>query len=114
MNNEFRFNYIKEIYIPAVDFFSNSFFKRLLPAFGNLENEANQISEKEFQRLCSLPGDENVDGAELTEIAQDVAISWYEGMYNMRQATINLHAVGIFHLFEQQMYELARIALHLG
>lgn len=114
MNNKFWADYMRDVYIPAIEYFSNSFFQRLLPAFGNLESEADQISEKEFQRLLSLPGDENDDGAELAEITEEVGICWYKSMYNMRQATINLQAVGIFHLFEQQIYELARLALHLG
>jgi hypothetical protein len=96
--------------VPAAEQFLAALAERLLPQFSSVEREAEELAEKEYERLCRLPGDENVDMGSLAERAQDVGITWYQNMMGTRQSLINLYAVGLRHLFEQQLYDFVKRA----
>jgi hypothetical protein len=89
-----------------VQFFCKALFERLLPPFNNLNEEADKFADEEFRRLCALPAYYETDGGELAELAHDNAVSWYSSMATVRQSVINLYAVGLRHLFEQQLFDL--------
>lgn len=97
--------YCKDIYVPQILALADALEERLLPAFENLNAEADQIEEQHWKMLCSLPGDENVDMASLAESAFDVGLTHYLMMKGLRQGIINMMAAAIYHLFEQQMME---------
>lgn len=107
-NSLFWARSVKSLYIPPVHYFSKALSERVLPAFNNLASEADQFAKNEFRRLGALPGFYETDGSELAELANDNAVSWYSSMAAVRQSVINLHAVGLRHLFEQQLYDLVR------
>lgn len=67
-------------FIPPVRYFSRVLFERILPAFDDFERE----SESGFMS---------------SEHWSDID---YCNMMNMRQSMVNLHAVGLCHLYEQQ------------
>lgn len=102
----FLAHYIQEIYVPEVQYFCKVLSERLLPPLSNLSDEAKNFAHLEFQRLSSLPFFCESDGGELAELANDTAVSWYSSMVAVRQSVINLHTVGLRHLFEQQLYNL--------
>jgi hypothetical protein len=82
----------------------------IMPAFGNLEERADKLGAEEYERLGSQPADEDWDGdmSSLAEAAEDKAIAFYETMIALRQAVLNLFAVGLFHILEQQLADLCR------
>lgn len=109
---EFWADYFRTVFTPQVDAFANALSRRVLPSFDNLDEEGRRIEEEEYQRLCALSGyGAEPDLASLAERARDVAITYYVTMHEIVQGIVNLFAVGLWHLFEQQLAHFARHAL---
>lgn len=92
---------ISEVYIRDVRLFSQSLRDRILPNFCNLEVEVEQFGETLYKN--SLNQYE-------AETAFEKSAEWLESMLKVRQSVINLHSVGLRHLFEQQVYDLTYVA----
>ena len=99
---------VKSLYVPTIRYFSKALSDRLLPVFNNLAEEAGRFEHEEYQRLGALPAFYESDGSELAERAHDNAVFWYSSMAAVKQSVINLYAVGLRHLFEQQLFDLVR------
>lgn len=84
----------------------------MLPQFSRLDEEADEFAHAEYERIGKLPssGDEPFDMGDAAEQAHDAAITWYQTMCGVRQSLINLYAVGLRHLFEQQLYDFVKHA----
>lgn len=76
-------------FFPQINFFREVVVERLLPVFAEIENEAEEKGQK-----STTDEYENV-------------IGWFIGVSQVKQSMINLYAVGLRHLFEQQFYYLA-------
>ena len=106
--------YCREFHVPVVEAFRSAALKRVVTAFGGLAEEAEAAAEAEFERLGStVPVDDGVDMSDVAEWATDYGIKYYETMSGVHQGVLNLLAVGLHHLFEQQQLlflrrELAR------
>jgi hypothetical protein len=72
---------------------------------------ADRIADETYKRLQSRPaiGDRDDDGSRNAEVATEEGQLYYEMLTGMRQATINLHTAGLFHLLEQQLGALISI-----
>ena len=68
-------------------------------------------AEAEFERLRSMPYDDRIDIGDAAHMAQDRAIAVYTTMAGVRQGVLNVMAVGLYHLFEQQQLFLLRRGL---
>lgn len=97
---------VKTLYVPTVRLFAAALSERLLPPFKELRPEADRLEEAEFKRLGSLPSFFEDDGSAIAEHAHDNAFTWYLTMKGVRQGVLNLHAVGLRHLFEQQLFDM--------
>jgi hypothetical protein len=82
----------------------------LMPAFADLEAKAEAVGEAEFDRLGSEPAGDDWDGdmGSLAEAADEKAQLYYDTMAGLSQAVLNLLAVGLFHLLEQELADLCR------
>lgn len=100
--------YVSSEYPRAAELFIKALQERVLPQFARLDSEAEQFAQGEYERLGQLPssGEEPFFLGDLAEQAHDSAITWYQTMRGVRQSLINLHAVGLRHLFEQQLFDL--------
>ena len=74
---------IVRTFIPHVRYFSQALSERILPAFGDIEASA----ERSYEQYTSK------------RVSDDVE---YGHMRDVRQSVVNLYAVGLRHLFEQQ------------
>ena len=85
-------------------------FRDVLPAFANPEERARGAVEEYFNRKTNEPAGENEDGAieGIAEDAEAVGLAFYEGLVSAQQTMLNLLAVGLFHLVEQQLADLCR------
>lgn len=99
--------YIRSHFVRQIDLYAAVLRDRLLPAFESINEEANTIEQEKFERLCSSSS-EDLDIASLGETARDEAVDFLVMMWRMKQAQINLQTVGLYHLFEQQLFELHR------
>jgi hypothetical protein len=80
----------------------------VLPAFDNLETRANDVANDEYDRLLAHTARDDWDGdaSYLAEAAENKGAGFYETFAAMRQSLLNLFAVGLFHLLEQQVADL--------
>ncbi len=100
------------MFVPPVDAFADCLSVRVLPAFDRIDEEGSRIQTEEYQRLCRITGpDDEPDLASLAEQAHDRAISYYVTMHEVAQGVVNLFAVGLWHLFEQQLAGFVRRAV---
>jgi hypothetical protein len=84
----------------------------VVPVFGDLEKRADEVAEAAFERYGAEPAGEdfNDDMGDFAERAHDQGIAFYQTMSAIRQSILNLLAVGLFHLVEQQLADLCRDA----
>lgn len=92
--------YIDGIYIRDIKLFSQSLSERVLPNFKNIEEEANKLAEDWYS---------NAQNEYEMDVAFEKSADWFVSMTKVRQSLINLHAVGLRHLFEQQIYGLSYV-----
>ena len=103
-NPGFWAHYFRQAYLPAIQGFHAGALEKVAPAFAGIEKEADAAAEAEFERLGSMPADpySSIDMGDIAEWATDHGIAYYETMAGVRQGVLNLLAVGLHHLFEQQ------------
>ena len=116
-NAGFWAHHFRRVYVPAIQGFHAGALEKVAPAFGGIAEEADAAVEAEFERLRSMSAgpDVSIDMGDIAEWASDHGIEYYETMSGVRQGVLNLLAVGLHHLFEQQQIfflrrELAREA----
>jgi hypothetical protein len=100
--NKYWIDCFNRIFVPQINTFYDVIVSRLLPTFANIEHEADDFAEKEYERLGNLSSNENDDMAVIAEKAEEAGVAYYQVMENTRQCLINLAIVGIFHMFEQR------------
>jgi len=88
---------------PQIDTIKRSLERKILPAFKDIEREADNLEDKEFERLSEeLSGDENGDMSELVERAKDKAVGYYSLMTEMKSETLHIFYVLLYKVFDQQ------------
>jgi hypothetical protein len=80
---------------------------KLLPAFSDIESEANAFADWEYKRLSSLPSaDDDFDMDEIAETARDRGIERYEDLAFAEGQLRALAIAGLYHLWERTLKEL--------
>lgn len=84
------------------------FQNNVLPVFANLNDRVKKIEDDEYRRLCELPASENFSGdlSELADQSHEAGMVFYKTMTELRQATLALYAVGLFHSIEQNLRDI--------
>ena len=98
----------KKNYIPQYEILQSTLKARLLPTFENIEKEAEEKTESEWERLGQEYFPEHIDSSDIAEWAQDAGIDHYMNMRSMKQALVNMFAMTLYHVFEQQLMEFHR------
>jgi len=96
--------YFKTVFAAETDALVEALEGRLLLTFSGVEQEAEQKAEEEWEKLCSLPA-ENEDGdlSDAAEQASEAGLRYYQLMMGLQQGLVNLFAVALYHLYEQQL-----------
>ena len=102
--------YFRSIYIPEIETLAQCLGERILPTFNGLEDEAKRVEEEENERLCMLSGPDD-DGAVIAEKAFEAGLDHYVRLRNMRQGIINMFCAGLYHLFEQHLFNFYRLEI---
>lgn len=104
LDGNFWSQYFRRVNIQAVRAFERAVVDRVLPAFANLDTEADVVAAAEYERIGNLPSvDDFDDMASAAEEAQETGLAFYEEMSAVRQALLNLFAAALFHMVEQQL-----------
>jgi hypothetical protein len=80
---------------------------RLMPTFDSIENEADAISDETWERLNAI-GDPDGDLGMAAEAAEEAGVAHYLTMLDAKQGLLNLFAVALHHLVEQQQLTVIR------
>jgi hypothetical protein len=95
--------------------FREFFFRDVLPAFGDLNAQADEVANDYYSRIEAQAGSEyEVDMADVEENVRQHSYDWWCMMTSLRQTMLNLTAAGLFHLIEQQLATLSRDGLFSG
>lgn len=79
-----------------------------LSEWGHVDERTDRVIENEMQRLMEDP-DESLDEESALNVAGYAGDEYYATMLPLSQLMTNLFALGLFHLFEQQLIDFARI-----
>ena len=107
-NYRFWASHFQRSFVPHLRRLRESFEKRLLPAFANLDAEAQEIQTEAFDRFNQMPSDEHCDPTWPAEMAHDEALDHYMGMSAVRQTLLNASAPILYHAWEQQLLSFHR------
>ena len=83
----------------------------MVPAFEGIAEDAERATKAEYERLGAMPYGDQIDMSDVAEMANDHGIAYYETMSGVRQGVLNVLAVGLYHLFEQQQLFFLRRGL---
>ena len=101
-----------DLFKGQLKYYQTSISDRVLPAFSQIESEAEDFERRETERLQSIVNPE-MDHSRFAELIQDRAIDYYISLRDVRQGIVNLLTAGLYHLFEQQMTQLVKTFAHL-
>lgn len=96
-------NTFRDAFVRHIRAFERAVVHRFIPTFDAMDQEATQVTESEYRRLGTLPGDENVDMGDLADSATNAGIEHYAELASIKQSLLNLSATALFHLYEQQL-----------
>lgn len=97
--------YFRRNYIPELETLRDAILQRVLPVFDGLEAESEGVAQGEWDRYISIRSDGSDDPGIYAEVAQDAGIAHYQRLTNVRQSMLNMSAVTLRHLLDQQMIE---------
>jgi hypothetical protein len=97
--------YFRRVYVAEILALRDTIFDRILPAFREISSEAETAQEDEWNRQMSMPSEGGDDPGDAGEMASEVGIAHYERLCRMRQMTLNMMAVNLRHLVDQQIMD---------
>lgn len=80
----------------------------VLPTFSTLSARARAFADAEFDRLSRQLDPDEDDGSVAADQAEGAGQTFFNTLFAIRQGSLNLFAVGLFHLLEQQLADLCR------
>jgi hypothetical protein len=93
----------KREFSPQLSAIVEALEKRMLPAFGGIEEEAEAVSQEAWEAFMSAPATGDEDPADFAEAAEQAGVSHYLLLDGIRQGMLNLFAAALYHAFEQQV-----------
>lgn len=115
LDSHFWSNYFQEVFVPQVSAFCDAIINRLLPTFAEIDKEADQATQAEYERLGSLPAGVYTawDMGDIAEQALEAGLTYYQALEGVRQSVLNLAVAALYHMLEQQlMFFHRRQVLH--
>ncbi|MFI5339472.1 MAG: hypothetical protein ACHQ7N_06510 [Candidatus Methylomirabilales bacterium] len=103
---------IRGEYLAEIKLLREHALTRVLQAFADetIDREARAAKEQAWERLCHAAGEDS-DPTDLAEQARDAGDDRLLMLRSLRQALLNLFAVALHHLVEQQQLSLLRLAM---
>ncbi len=108
LNGRFWQGYMRRVFIPQLEALSAWVVGRLLPAFEPIDDEATAVAKQTYDDLLNEVTDPDMDISSLAEQARDAGLRYYQIADGVRQGLLNVAAVWLYHLFEQQLLAFLR------
>ena len=103
-NPEWWARYFRRVHIRAIEGFRAGALEKVAPAFSGLAEEADAAVSEEFERRSSMPTGSSIDMSIVADCAFEHGLDYYLTMKEVEQNILNLLAVGLHHMFEQQQF----------
>ena len=103
--------YLRQNRVRTIEGFRAAAVEKVAVVFNSIAQEADAAAKAEFERLGSMSVH---DETYIAECATERGINYYETMSGVRQGVLNLLAVGLHHLLEQQQLSCLRWELGGG
>jgi hypothetical protein len=87
------------------DFYVAQVKERVLAQFRDVAAETDKYSDAEYERLGSLPGDENSDMADVAEAALDRGMAFYELLSDLKKQMLLGALAGLYHQWDKGLRE---------
>lgn len=97
----YRLRWYADEFRAVADYFARNFTKTVISGFSDIEEEADAIQQETLRKLLSSWSGPDDDPEAPYEFAWEAGGSFYLMAHGIRQGTINLYTVGLYHLFEQ-------------
>jgi hypothetical protein len=85
------------------NFYVEQVRSRVLSQFNDIEGDAEQFAEREYDRLASAPAREDIDLSDLAEAANDRAQGHYGLLHDLKGQTILGAVAGMYHQWEKDL-----------
>ena len=112
-NAGFWAHYFREYHVPVIEAFQVA-VEKLSTAFSGMNVEVDARVEADYERISATSGEDKIDLGDVRELANERALACYETMAGVQQGVLNLLAVGLHHLLEQQQLFFLRRELARG
>jgi hypothetical protein len=106
-HNFWRGHFIRK-FIPHLRRLLETLESRILPAFGNIEEEATRIQDETYHELMNMPAGADDDPSVPAELAFEAGLAHYEDTSDVKQTLLNAYASLLYHCWEQQLLEFHR------
>jgi hypothetical protein len=93
------------------DFFISEIKKRVFSQFIDVGGETDNYADNEYKRLSSMPGNEHLDGGDISEIVTDKAQDFYCLLYDLKAQMLLGSIAGMYHQWEKELRRLLQIEL---
>ena len=100
-NHMFWAHYAASVIKPQLALVVEVACNRILPTFDDIAAEADDHAEEHWNEVMQSAGSPDIDPGDIAESARDAGIDRYGALASMRQASLNIYAVLLHHLFEQ-------------
>lgn len=91
--------------IKSTNVYRDEFSSRLMPAFDNIDEEANVVAQEVWDAAMSLQynGDEYYDLGMFADSAQEAGMEAFENLHFVKQQLLGLAVAGLYHLWERTL-----------
>jgi hypothetical protein len=97
------FHRIREHILERHNFYVEQVQRRILSQFPDIESEAEEYANNEYQRLASAPAREDVDLSDIAEYAHDRATEHYELLSDLKKQTLLGAIAGVYHQWDKEL-----------
>ncbi len=101
-------DFARTVWIPQLQVLRETVIERALPAFSDIQGEAEAKSEARWDSLMASATSPELDPADVAELAELAGVDHYLTRRAARQSLVNLFSVALHHLLEQQLLTLLR------
>lgn len=96
-------DYVRAAVLARHDFYVAEVNGRVLSAFSDIETEAEQYTEAEYERLSRVVDPERWDSADVAEAARDRGIDHYLMLTNLRMQMWLGSLAGLYHQWDKEL-----------
>lgn len=93
------------------DFYVEQIRKRVLSQFDDIDGEADEYAQTEYERMGQLPGSEDSDMSCVADTAHERAVEYYQLLSDLRQQTYLSAVAGMYHQFDKDLREFLETQL---